>query len=853
MYNYDCQLTEKLCWDSSDKSKLLEMLNLKKVEFDQLTERLNSAENNIDDCINSFSNIIHDISYTCFGKKCNKNKKPYKQKAPWFDNDCREAKHKFLESKRSFKNSPSNENKINFLSSRQNFINLKRKKRNKHNAREKVKLSDMSRNSPRNFWKYIKKFGNQRDKSSNSINLNDFKEYFETVSNTSHKQYDAESFTHQRDYTLRIDMLDTPITTEEIIKTISNLKRNKSSDLDGNIAEFFIDTKEFISPYLCTIFNNIYDSGIYPEAWSRGFIVPIFKKGNADNPGNYRGITIVNIMSKIFSLLLRTRINKWCESNNVFNEAQYGFRDDRSTADAIFILHSIIQNVIANKLKLWCTFIDFERAFDTVIRDALWVKLVESGISCKMINMIKSIYKNVKTCIKLGSTMEMSEFFDVTLGVKQGEPLSPLLFILFVNDISNCIDINCLNANDLNVLSMFLILFADDIVLFTTDHASLQSQLDNLYLYSEKWGLKININKTKVCVFERRRNNSTNYNDVFINGEKVEMVDSFVYLGMKFYYTGNLSYAVNTLSEQALKAYHNLLLLFDRIDFDIKTKLYLFDSMVVPILLYGSEVSGIYNFQEIDKLHIRFCKYILGVKQQTPNFAVYGELGRFPISVLCKERAIKFWLKIMKNENSPIKSIYNEQILSGNSNNWAGAMKNYIDRLGFSHLLENFDPNFNYFPTLKQRIRDQFLQKWSETINSMQKLVYYKQFKTSFVFEDYLSFIKNISLRKQLSCMRLSSHSLEIEVGRYSNINRENRICRMCNQNTVETEYHFLLCCTKYSDIRKKYFGATAWPTLEKYKHLMSSKNKCTILKICKFIRDANSLRTDTLAMLTVS
>lgn len=96
--------------------------------------------------------------------------------------------------------------------------------------------------------------------------------------------------------------------------------------------------------------------------------------------------------------------------------------------------------------------------------------------------------------------------------------------------------------------------------------------------------------------------------------------------------------------------------------------------------------------------------------------------------------------------------------------------------------------------------------------------------------------------------MRLGFHSLEIEVGRYNNINRENRICRMCNQTTVETEYHFLLCCTKYSDKRIKYFGAT-----DVIKHLMSSKNKCTILKICKFIRDANSLCTDTLAMLTVS
>lgn len=82
----------------------------------------------------------------------------------------------------------------------------------------------------------------------------------------------------------------------------------------------------------------------------------------------------------------------------------------------------------------------------------------------------------------------MSELFDITLGVKQGEQLSPLLFILFINDIVNTIDFNMLNENDLNMLYMYIHLFADDIVLCTTDHMSLQSQIDNLYEYSCNWG-----------------------------------------------------------------------------------------------------------------------------------------------------------------------------------------------------------------------------------------------------------------------------------------------------------------------------------------------------------------------------
>ena len=254
------------------------------------------------------------------------------------------------------------------------------------------------------------------------------------------------------------------------------------------------------------------------------------------------------------------------------------------------------------------------------------------------------------------------------------------------------------------MLTKYLILFADHIVLFTTDAKTLQLQIDNLAHYSYTWGLKININKTKVCVFEKRKTNHNN--EFFINGEKIEIVDNFTYLGIKFTYTGNLSYSVKALSEQALRAYHSLLSVFDRVHLDIKTKLSIFDAMVVPILLYGSEVWGVYDYKEVDKLHIKFCKYILGVRKQTSNYAVYGELGRFPLSVIAKERSLKFWLKIMGNVNSPVNSMYIDILNNVNGNCWAKRISNMIDNLGFTHIMNDFDNTINYLPLFKRRIRD---------------------------------------------------------------------------------------------------------------------------------------------------
>lgn len=122
-----------------------------------------------------------------------------------------------------------------------------------------------------------------------------------------------------------IEELDCQFTEEEICKTISCLKRFKICNVSNNVADFFIDTKDFIAPYLTKIFNFIFDNGVYPEAWCKGAIAPIYKKGDRLDPSNYRGITLVNVIAKIFSLTLRNRNNEWCEKCDVFNGSQFGF------------------------------------------------------------------------------------------------------------------------------------------------------------------------------------------------------------------------------------------------------------------------------------------------------------------------------------------------------------------------------------------------------------------------------------------------------------------------------------------------------------------------------------------------
>ena len=200
-------------------------------------------------------------------------------------------------------------------------------------------------------------------------------------------------------------------------------------------------------------------------------------------------------------------------------------------------------------------------------------------------------------------------------------------------------------------------------------------------------------------------------------------------------------------------------------------------------MLYGAEVWGIYTFTDLDKLHIKFCKYVLGVKQQTSNAAVLGELGRFPLTTVCKEKAIKYWLKVINSPNSLMHATLLKQINIAQENRisdlnilWFSSLSTLLNKLGFGNLLIDFTMSDYSLPMFSQRLKDQYIQLWHETLSVQPKMEYYCKFKENFEFENYLANIKNEKHRKELTRFRLSSHSLEIETGRYNNIERQNRI-----------------------------------------------------------------------------
>jgi hypothetical protein len=152
------------------------------------------------------------------------------------------------------------------------------------------------------------------------------------------------------------------------------------------------------------------------------------------DPNNYRPIVFVSVLSKLFTSILTERLLSWFEDEDKLIDNQFGFRPGRSTVDAIFIIQGIISIILQNKLKLYSAFVDFRKAFDKLNRKILTYKLLRNGLSTKSVAMVKYIYSSVRLRVKAGGVL--SNAFDNLLGVKQGEPLSPLLFLFFLLMIS---------------------------------------------------------------------------------------------------------------------------------------------------------------------------------------------------------------------------------------------------------------------------------------------------------------------------------------------------------------------------------------------------------------------------------
>ena len=620
------------------------------------------------------------------------------------------------------------------------------------------------------------------------------------------------------------------------------MKNNRSAGPDLILNEFIINSKHVLVPVLYEMFNKIYSLGYFPDRWSEGFIIPLHKKGKLENVENYRGITLLSCVGKLFTRILNNRLQLWAENYNVYVEAQAGFRPSMSTVDNIFVLNGLISSFLNQKKQLYCTFIDFTKAFDYVVRENLWSKLIKLGLRGKILNIIQSMYTGIKSRIKYMNAL--SDPFQCILGVRQGESLSPFLFTMFLNDLEDTFMRSGLDGIHVDMFKVFLMLYADDIVLFADNETQVQKGLDALLEYCQTWKLKVNTDKTKIMVFRKGGRLSKNLNFHY-DGNSIEIVNKFSYLGIAFTSGGSFKQTQNTLAGQAQKAVFKLNRYLHKFTYITPAhRLELFDKLVSPILNYGSEVWGFAAAPSIERVHLQFCKKLLGVKKTTQNDFIYGELGRTSFQVKRYYNIIKYWTKILiSDDNKYINKIYNMLKREAEENqcvNWCVLLRDLLGSLGLNYVwISQTVGDIKFFLALvKQRLNDQFVQNWEGRLNDSSRAIFYRKI-SNFEFQPYLNKINMKKFCQSLTKLRVSSHRLAVETGRWNKpvqIPFNDRKCRICS--VLDDEFHFVLECKQFEELRKKYIPRyyRIRPNMVRFVELINNTTENTIRNLSMFV-----------------
>ena len=440
--------------------------------------------------------------------------------------------------------------------------------------------------------------------------------------------------------------------------------------------------------------------------------------------------------------------------------------------------------------------------------------------------------------------------------------MSPDLFKVFINDLPEIFDTLCCGV-DIGMLHFNSLLYADDVILLSTTETGLQRCISKLEKYYDDWCLEVNLVKSKIIVFNKA---GKIYNLEFTyKGKKLDCVREYKYLGVHFSISGSFSLASSELYKKGLKAFYKFKGIFGGTCPSTKVALHVFDHTIKPILTYGSDIWGasaknsrrqnltldkIYKDFHAEKLHLKYCKYILGVHSKGSNLATIGELGRFPIFNHICESISKFYLHVKGKEPD---SLLNQTLQTSIQLQKDGFKSWYS---GMEVILNELNPNEENICSVNPHLNILYGKNWTKNVNEeavikQGQLRIYALFKSNFQKEVYLQTVKDGQKRKCLTQFRGSAHHLEIEPGRYKKKTVSERICKFCNLNTVEDEVHFLCNCSAYHNERQLFFryivgSAPSFRTLDdsaKLIWLMTCEDDIVINALADFVYKCFEMR----------
>ena len=801
----------------------------------------NLIDTNVDAALNMFNNCIKE-SASCMKKRVSSR---MNVSDDWFDRECVVARRNVRRLLRNVRRSVDPVARQQFVISRREYKNLLKRKKQLFNKSLLDKLV-MSIQNQKEFWNTIRRSTFKRKQIRNSITSDRWFQHFRSLLQTEVNEV------------LNVDLddneIDTnmnrPISAEEVLLAVSKLRNRKAAGPDGIIGELFKHSGEHVVSFFVKLFNKIFDDSIFPCNWTESIILPIFKKGNVNDPGNYRGISLCDISSKVFSTIINSRIQEWVEQHNITGDHQAGFKKGYSTVDHMFTLLAMIQKQFSLNRKLYVAFIDFEKAFDSINRNLLWPILLKNGINGKLFKCIRSMYALVKARVRCGG--KLTDSIDCTAGLRQGDACSPVLFSLFINELAVDIIKNGRHGAmlSLDAFELFILLLADDIILVSETVVGLQTQLNNLHRAAASLQLKVNLGKSNIIVFRKGgylgRRENWKYGNL-----TMPVVNAYKYLGILFSTRLSFTAACKDLASRGKNALFHImrkLYALDNNSFTLLMKL--FDSQIQPMVLYGSELWGLDQAAvHCETVHTYALKRFLGVDRRTPNDLVYGETNRYPIHIKAAVNCIRYWFKLLQMDNSRIPRKAYDMLFSLDARgkeNWVSKVREFLFKYGFGIVWEcqGVGSVNGFIKVFRQRLVDCSWQKWRDHIQTSERFNVYSTFCDVPCLQPYLAADMGRQLKFITTKFRFGISDLMVHYYRYRQFNDNDLLCPLCKL-SEDNEIHFVLCCPVLEGIREQFIRPKYYrqPSLFKLSLLMSSTVTEVVRNFSLFLYKAFKLR----------
>ena len=428
-----------------------------------------------------------------------------------------------------------------------------------------------------------------------------------------------------------------PPDVSTIMTAISKLKLGRSSGPDGISAEMLSACSDIIAPYLESIFKVIWRTGKIPQIWKDANIIPVYKnKGCKHSCANYRPISLLSIVGKLFASILLNYSQEYFLNSRI--PQQSGFTPGRSTTDAILTLRILSDIHRLYKQSLYVAYIDFKAAFDSVDRSALWAALTSLNLPSPLHSLISELHNGTSSCVSING--KLSDKFNSLSGVRQGCVLAPSLFCLVMDIVLKAANPSITYIADTPFSDGA---YADDVAFIDTSIDSLCSSLVRLQTEAAKFGLNISWAKTKI----QNISNSTTPTPIQIGNNSVEVVDDFNYLGCTFSSeTGSYKEILRRIA-LAGQAMNNLSCVWKRKRLSTGLKVKIFNSMVIPILLYGSE-TWIVRQADANRLsgfYMQCQRRFLGIRwyELISNDTISAMTGLPPITNIIRSRRLSLF------------------------------------------------------------------------------------------------------------------------------------------------------------------------------------------------------------------